>query len=72
MEQQKIIDEINYYRAQTITRLLFKSGMISADECDKLSELNRRFFSPMLADLLPKTLEKIFKLELIWCTDKGG
>ena len=58
MDQQKIIDEINYFRAQTITRLLFENGMISADECDKLSELNRRSFSPMLADLLPKTLAK--------------
>ena len=45
MEQQKIIDEINYYRAQTITRSLFESGMITADECDKLSELNRESFS---------------------------
>ena len=58
MDQQKIIDEINYFRAQTITRLLFESGMITADECDKLSELNRESFSPMFADLLPKTLEK--------------
>lgn len=41
-----------------ITRLLLESGMITTDECDKLSELNRRSFSPMLADLLPKTLEK--------------
>ena len=58
MDHQKIIDEINFFRAQTITRLLFENGMISADECDKLSELNRRSFSPMLADLLPKTLDK--------------
>lgn len=58
MDQQKIIDEINFFRAQTITRSLFESGMITTDECDKLSELNRRSFSPMLADLLPKTLDK--------------
>ena len=58
MEQQKIIDEINYFRAQTITRSLFESGMITTDECDKLTELNRKSFSPMFADLLPKTLEK--------------
>ena len=50
MEQQKIIDEINYFRAQTITRLLFESGMITTDECDKLTELNRESFSPMFAD----------------------
>ena len=58
MEQQKIIDEINYYKAQAITELLYASGMITVVEYDKLSELNRRSFSPMLADLLPKTLDK--------------
>ena len=58
MDHQKIIDEINFFRAQTITRLLFENGMISADECDKLTALNRKTFSPMLADLLPKTLDK--------------
>ncbi len=58
MDQQKIIDEVNYFRAQTVTRLLFESGMITADECDKLTELNRLSFSPMLVDLLPKTLDK--------------
>ena len=41
-----------------ITRALFESGMITTDECDKLTELNRESFSPMFADLLPKTLEK--------------
>lgn len=58
MDQQKIIDEVNFYRAQTITRLLFESGMITVVEYDKLSELNRKSFSPMFADLLPKTLDK--------------
>lgn len=56
MEQQKIIDELNYYRAQKITEMLYEQGMISFVEYDKLTELNRRSFSPMFADLLPKTL----------------
>ena len=56
MEQQKIIDEINYYKAQEITELLYASGMITFDEYDKLTDLNRRSFSPLYADLLPKTL----------------
>ncbi|MBO5227218.1 MAG: hypothetical protein J6B17_03925 [Ruminococcus sp.] len=58
MEQQKIIDEINYYKAQAITELLYARGMITFDEYDKLTDLNRRSFSPMYADLLPKTLAK--------------
>lgn len=58
MEQQKIIDEIGYYKAQAITELLYARGMITFDEYDKLTDLNRRSFSPMYADLLPKSLEK--------------
>lgn len=58
MEQQKIIDEINYYKAQEITEMLYAKGMITFDEYDKLTDLNRRSFSPLYADLLPKSLEK--------------
>jgi len=32
MEQHKIIDEINYYKAQAITELLYARGMITFDE----------------------------------------
>ena len=58
MEQHKIIDEINYYKAQAITELLYARGMITFDEYDKLTDLNRQTFSPLYADLLPKTLDK--------------
>lgn len=58
MEQQKIIDEINYFKAQSITDLLYQQNLISFVEYDKLIELNRQTFSPLFADLFPKTLEK--------------
>lgn len=58
MEQQKIIDEINYHKAQLLTERLYASGMITFDEYDKLSELNCKFFSPLYADLFPKALDK--------------
>ncbi len=57
MDHQQILDEINYFRAQKITEQLYAAGMISADECDKLTELNRRSFSPIFVELLPKTLD---------------
>ena len=57
MEQQKIIDEVNYHKAQKITESLYKSGLISFDEYDKLTQLNRLSFSPLFVDLLPKTLD---------------
>jgi len=58
MKQNHVIDEINYYKAQAITELLYARGMITFDEYDKLTDLNRQTFSPMYADLLPKSLEK--------------
>lgn len=57
MEQQKIIDEVNYHKAQKLTESLYKSGLISFDEYDKLTQLNRQSFSPLFVDLLPKTLD---------------
>lgn len=58
MEQQKIIDELNYYKAQALAELLYAKDMITFDEYDKLTDLNRQTFSPLYADLLPKSLEK--------------
>lgn len=57
MEQQKVIDEINYYRSQKIAELLYQSGLISFDEYDNLTQINRQTFSPVFVDLLPKTLD---------------
>ncbi len=58
MEQQKILDELNYYKAQALTELIYARDMITFDEYDKLTDLNRQTFSPLYADLLPKSLEK--------------
>lgn len=58
MKQKKVIDEIEYYMAQRLTELLYQNKLISFDEYDKLTELNRRTFSPLYADLLPKALDK--------------
>lgn len=32
MKQNQVIDEINYYKAQAITELLYARGMITFDE----------------------------------------
>ena len=46
MEQQKVIDEIQYYQAQKLTDMLYENHLISFDEYDKLTELNRQTFTP--------------------------
>ncbi len=55
---QHFFDKIGYYKAQSITELLYPAGLITFDEYDKLTEMSSRTFSPMYADLLPKTLDK--------------
>ena len=41
MEQQKLMDELNYHRAQKLTDALYHSGLISFEEYDKLTLKNR-------------------------------
>ena len=52
------MNELNFYKAQALIELLYARDMITFDEYDKLTDLNRQTFSPMYADLLPKSLEK--------------
>lgn len=61
MEQQKVIDEIEYFKAQKLTDMLYENGLLSFVEYDKLTELNRQTFSPLFVDLFPKMLDKSLK-----------
>ena len=56
MEQQKLMDDLNYHRAQKLTDPIYHFGLISFEEYDKLTLKNRHSFSPIYVDLLPKTL----------------
>lgn len=40
MEQQRLMQELNYHRAQKAAEKLFHLGFITVDEYDKLQELN--------------------------------
>ena len=51
------MNELNFYKAQALIELLYARDMITFDEYDKLTDLNRQTFSPLYADLLPKSLE---------------
>ena len=54
INDEKIRRDIAYYRAQEIAKLLFDSGLISLLEYNNLSELNRKTFSPILAEIMPR------------------
>lgn len=52
--QKDIQNDFDYYMAQRIAEKLKSEGMISVDEFNKLTLLNRRTFLPMNVEILPK------------------
>lgn len=49
--------DIDYYRAQKMANALLNSGLISLAQFNKLTELNRKSFSPFLAEIMPETVD---------------
>ncbi len=46
--------EYGYYMAQKLLESMLDTGLVSVDEFNKITELNRRYFSPCLAQIMPK------------------
>ena len=53
MTEEKLLDEFDYYRSQKLLEMLLENGHISLPEFNKISELNRKSFSPFLAEIMP-------------------
>ena len=56
--EEQFQQDVDYYRAQRIARSMLEAGLISLSQFDKLSEINRKTFSPFLADIFPNTVDK--------------
>ena len=52
--QEEIQRDIDYYMAQRIAVKLKSEGLITVDEFNKLTALNRSTFLPMNVEILPK------------------
>lgn len=46
--------EFNYHRGQLIIKTMLNEGLISLSEYNKITELNRQYLSPFLAEIMPK------------------
>lgn len=46
--------EVDYVRAQRIIYSMFQTGLISLSEFNKITTLNRKSFSPALAQIMPE------------------
>ena len=53
--------DVDYFRAQQISKTLLDAGLISLSQFDKLSEMNRKTFSSFLADIYPNTVDNSSK-----------
>lgn len=45
--------EFDYFRAEKLLKTLLEQGLITIDEFDKITKLNREKFSPFLAKIMP-------------------
>ena len=52
--QEEIQRDFDYYMAQRVAEQLKSAGLISIDEFNKLTALNRSTFLPMNVEILPK------------------
>ena len=54
IKDEDIQNDFDYYMAQRVAEHLKNAGLISIDEFNKLTQLNRRTFLPMNVEILPK------------------
>ena len=53
--------DVDFFRAQQISKTMLDAGLISLSQFDKLSEINRKTFSPFLDDIFPNTVDNSSK-----------
>ncbi len=52
LTEKQFYDEINYYRAEKLTKKMLGAGLITSDECDKILAETRKIFVPYLVEIL--------------------
>lgn len=53
LTDEELQKEFDYYMAQKLLKKLREAGLISEGEFDKITEKNRKSFSPYLARIMP-------------------
>ncbi len=52
MPPEELQGELDYWRSRKILQKMLDQGLVTLDEFHKIDELNRRSFSPRLAQLM--------------------
>lgn len=50
---EKLQQEYGYYLVQKLLKSMLDKGLISVDEFDKITALNRKSFAPFLSEIMP-------------------
>ncbi len=53
MSEEQIQREFNYIQAENILKKMLEKGLINELEFNRITELNRKTFSPFLAKIMP-------------------
>jgi hypothetical protein len=53
ISHEQLQREVDYARAQRILGFMLQNGLISLSEFNKITTLNRKSFSPALAQIMP-------------------
>ena len=52
ISKEQMHNEINYYRAEKLTRKMLEEGLITIDESDRILAEARKIFVPIMAELI--------------------
>lgn len=52
LTDKQFYDEINYHRAEKLTKKMLDVGLITSDEYDRILAESRKIFVPYLAEIL--------------------
>jgi len=52
VSQEHLQREFDYIQAEKLLKRMLEKGLITMDECDKITALNRQTFSPILAKIM--------------------
>ena len=53
IQQTDIEQDYNFFQAQKIAKNMLELGLISLSEFNKLTEINRKTFSPFWVEIMP-------------------
>lgn len=55
LSEEDLQREYDFYMAEKLSKMMLETGLLTQEECNKLSVKNRETFYPYLSELMPKS-----------------